>query len=65
MYKRRLVPLDGSNLAEQVLPYARLVAFAFGSRIELLKTFEPVPPTMEAPFHGNYLHQIEANASAQ
>ncbi len=65
MYKRILVPLDGSNLAEQVLPYARLVAFAFGSRIELLQTFEPVPPTMEDPFHGNYLHQIEANVRAQ
>ena len=65
MYKRILVPLDGSKLAEQVLPYVRLVAYAFGSRIELLQTFEPVPPTMEDPFHGSYLHQIEANVRAQ
>ena len=47
MSQRILVPLDGSKLAEQVLPYVRLVALAFGSRIELLQTFDPVPPTME------------------
>jgi nucleotide-binding universal stress UspA family protein len=65
MYQRILVPLDGSKLAEQVLPYVRLVAFAFGSRIELLRTFDAVPPTMEDTVHGRYLHQIEANVRAR
>jgi len=30
MYNKILVPLDGSKLAEQVLPYARLLAEAIG-----------------------------------
>ena len=43
MYSRVLAPLDGSSLAEQVLPYARLVAAALGSRVELLRVIEPPP----------------------
>jgi nucleotide-binding universal stress UspA family protein len=44
MYQRILVPLDGSELAEQVLPYIRVLARALGSRIELLRAIEPLPP---------------------
>ena len=36
MYSRILVPLDGSKLAEQILPYARLLAAKLGSRLEVL-----------------------------
>jgi len=36
MYKKFLVPLDGSKLAEQVLPYARLLADACGATLTLL-----------------------------
>ena len=43
MYSRVLAPLDGSALAEQVLPYARLVTASLGSRIELLRVIEPPP----------------------
>jgi nucleotide-binding universal stress UspA family protein len=37
MYKKILVPLDGSKLAEQVLPYARLLADACGATVSLLR----------------------------
>ena len=41
MYKRILVPLDGSKLAEQVLPFARRLADSFGSAVELLQATDP------------------------
>jgi nucleotide-binding universal stress UspA family protein len=37
MYERILVPIDGSELAEQALPYAREIAAKFGSRLTLLR----------------------------
>lgn len=40
MYTRMLVPLDGSKLAENVLPYARTLAGALGLRIDLLSVVE-------------------------
>lgn len=44
MYTRILVPLDGSRLAEQVLPYARTLAKGFNARVEVLRVVEPLPP---------------------
>ena len=41
MYKKILVPLDGSKLAEQVMPYARLLANAFGAAVTLLRVSGP------------------------
>jgi len=43
MYRRILVPLDGSKLAERVLPYARLLAKAQHVPIELLRVFDRLP----------------------
>jgi nucleotide-binding universal stress UspA family protein len=37
MYERILVPLDGSELAEQALPYAREMAIKFRSHVTLLR----------------------------
>src|SRR5574341_710542 len=37
MYTKILVPLDGSKLAEQILPYARLLAETFAAPVELLR----------------------------
>ena len=37
MYERILVCLDGSKLAEQILPHARELAWRFGSRLVLLR----------------------------
>ena len=40
MYSRMLVPLDGSRLAEQALPYARCLAKALEIPVELLTTVD-------------------------
>ncbi len=40
LYKRILVPLDGSKLAEAVLPYVRALAGPFDSSVILLSVFE-------------------------
>ena len=41
--QRILVPLDGSRLAEQVLPYVRLLANGFKSPVQLLHVIDPQP----------------------
>ena len=43
MYTRLLIPLDGSNVAEQVLPYARFLAKALTIPVELVGIVDPVP----------------------
>lgn len=43
MYTRMLIPLDGSKVAEQVLPYARFLAKALNIPVELLSIVDPVP----------------------
>jgi nucleotide-binding universal stress UspA family protein len=50
MYRRILVPLDGSDLAEQALPHAVAHAAKFGAEIVLLKVLGPLPePSMSSP----------------
>jgi nucleotide-binding universal stress UspA family protein len=59
MYTKILVPLDGSQLAEQILPYARLLAEAYGKPLELLRVTDPEAPL--PPQQGSdYLKQIAA-----
>lgn len=41
MYSRILVPLDGSEMAEQVLPYVRLLAKGLGAHVLLYQVFHP------------------------
>jgi nucleotide-binding universal stress UspA family protein len=41
MYNKILAALDGSTLAEQILPYARLFAEAYGTAVELLRVEDP------------------------
>ena len=50
MYKKILVPLDGSNFSEQVLPYARVIAEAYRAPVELLRITDPDarPPFLPA-----------------
>ncbi|MEX2430916.1 MAG: universal stress protein [Dehalococcoidia bacterium] len=43
MYQRILVPLDGSDVARQVLPYAASFAKAFGAGVELIEAVSPFP----------------------
>jgi nucleotide-binding universal stress UspA family protein len=61
MYTRILVPLDGSETAEQVLPYATAVAKGCKARVELLGIFAPVAPTLADPRGGLSLDRILAN----
>jgi nucleotide-binding universal stress UspA family protein len=59
-YTKILVPLDGSKLAEQILPYARALAEAFRIPVELLRVDEPelIPPYSLPPQAGDYLEEI-------
>ncbi len=50
MYKRILVPLDGSKLSEHVLPSVRILGNAFGSSIELLRV---VPARLQGQITSN------------
>ena len=43
MYKRILLPLDGSPLAEQALPHAIAIAERFQSELVLLRVLIPLP----------------------
>lgn len=43
MYKRILIPLDGSPLAEQALPHAVALAEHFHSELILLRVLIPLP----------------------
>ena len=52
MYKKLLVPLDGSELAEQVLPHVE--ALAKGSGIEKVIFLRVVEPPMRA-FGSDYV----------
>ena len=43
MYDRILVPLDGSPLSDQTVPYVRILGAALKSPVELLRVYEPEP----------------------
>ena len=53
MLPKILVCLDGSNLAEQILPFATEVALSCGSRVVLLEVTLPPSATVE-PLTGFY-----------
>ena len=52
MWKKILVPLDGSNLAELALPYAEELANAFKSEVILLHVSDP------AESHYRHMHEL-------
>lgn len=61
MYTKILVPLDGSQLSEGVLPYARFFAKALKIPVELLQVIEPdVVSAFSDPEHGRYVDTVEA-----
>jgi nucleotide-binding universal stress UspA family protein len=52
MFKHLLVPLDGSNLAEAILPFAQAWAQSLGARVTLLHITEPhAPSTVHGEYH--------------
>ena len=61
MYTRMLIPLDGSKVAEQVLPYARFLAKALALPVDLLEVIDPDSLTLLAnPEQGRYIDTLLA-----
>jgi nucleotide-binding universal stress UspA family protein len=60
MYRKILVPLDGSKLAEQILPFARSLAEAAHASVELLRVNEAEPTVAStSPLKGGeYLDEV-------
>jgi len=44
MYNRALVPLDGSPVAETILPFVLAIAGPLDMEVALLRVLQPVPP---------------------
>ena len=55
MFKRVLVPLDGSAMALQALPYAKVIAKATGAQIELLRAMSGFPRELVGEVSQRYL----------
>jgi nucleotide-binding universal stress UspA family protein len=47
-YQRILVPVDGSSLAEAVLPHVVALARRYGSTVELVRAYAPPPSLLAA-----------------
>lgn len=56
MFKRILVPLDGSELAEKALPYAEALAQKFEAELILLRVLPMIPEVVGGP-HGMIFHE--------
>lgn len=65
MYQRILVPMDGSPLAEQTLPYVRILARELQCPVELMRVFDPVPEQYADPAHGLYIDQLATSFREQ
>jgi nucleotide-binding universal stress UspA family protein len=59
VYKKILVPLDGSELGQQALPYVRMLGRALKSPVELYRIYEP-EPVYFYPDPGNYRERMAA-----
>jgi len=57
MYKRILVPLDGSNRAERILPQVEEIALRFKAKLILLQVVEPI-----LYYVGRYPSMIDFNS---
>ena len=54
MYSKVIVPLDGSELSEQALPYCQLVARSMSVPIELVEAYDILPPAV----HDRHTSQV-------
>lgn len=62
MYTRMLIPLDGSKVAEQVLPYARCLARKLSIPVELLQAADPEAlALLTDPQHSRYADTVWAD----
>ena len=65
MYKRILVPLDGSTLGGQTLPYVRVIGSALNCPVELIRIFEVDPYiTPYVAYPTRVIFQEQAKAAA-
>lgn len=62
MNARILIALDGSKIAEQVLPHAQLLAQGLPCRIDLLRVVEPPPPELTGSARSLYQAWAEEGA---
>ena len=62
MYTRMLIPLDGSKLAENVLPYARAMARALDGPIELLSVVDSMDSARTS--HAGHVRSVDAIVEA-
>ena len=62
MYEKILIPLDGSKLAEGILPYARTLAKRLKIPVELFTVIHPETAKLFSdPAHGRYIDSVEAD----
>ena len=54
MYSKVIVPLDGSELSEQALPFCQLVARSMSVPIELVEAYDILPPAV----HDRHTSQV-------
>jgi len=64
MYKRILVPLDGSDTAEIVLPYVEEITAKLGAEIVLVSVSEPAAAGVDH-LHHSYLEQTKEQVQRQ
>lgn len=69
MYKKILVPLDGSKRAERILPHVEELAGKFGSHIVLLQIVEPIvlmasPTDMGGYYDPTEIERLTADATS-
>ena len=62
MYSKIIVPLDGSDLAEQALPYAELVARTLSVPVELVQAYDTLPSNVLGSRSGRVADQLHQTA---
>lgn len=60
MYKRALVPLDGSEIAETIIPFLVEIAGPLDMSVVLLRVLEPQPPVAVEGSNVVLLEDVEA-----
>ena len=66
MYTRMLIPLDGSKVAEQVLPYARFLAKTLAIPVDLLGVIDPEAfVALANPAQGRHIDTLVAEAMSR
>ena len=62
MYSKVIVPLDGSDLAEQALPYAELVAKSLSVPVELVQAYDILPTRILGMQGNQVIAQLDGGA---